>query len=66
MHLLHGLPLKVTEVHDIGKEGRNTTLEKTKQTTITWFGYRFSLHPKLVRAPRSRLVPPPKTDPEDL
>ena len=66
MHLLQRRPLEVTEVHDIGEERRNTTPAKTKQTTITWYSYRLSLHPKLVRAPHSGPVPPPKTDSEDL
>ena len=65
-YLVYGRPLKVTEIHGIEEERRNTTPTETKQTTTTWFSYRLSLHLKLVRAPQSRLVPPPKAYSEDL
>jgi hypothetical protein len=50
----------------IGEERSITTPAKTKQTAITWYSYKLSLHSELVQATRSQYVPPPKTDSEEL
>jgi hypothetical protein len=49
-----------------GEERRITTPAKTKQTTITWYSYKLSIHPELVQAPRSQHVPLPKIDSEEF